>query len=330
MKEVWVTADPWSKELVTTALEAGADAVIVPPDKVSSAKELGLIKTVSDDGDLKWGKDVVNAEITSAADEERILRLCREKRVVVKVSDWKIIPLENLLARASNIMVEVEDLEEAKTAAGILERGVDGLIINQRDPLKVREIIHEIKRDHQALPLVKFQIAGIRPLGMGDRVCIDTCSMLKAGEGSLIGNSSRALFLVHAETIENPYVSPRPFRINAGPVHAYVMTPGGRTRYLSELRAGDEVVGINPQGRLMTMVVGRVKIERRPMLLVSALGPNGEATVICQNAETICLVQAEGNALSVVQLKPGDEVLGYVEDGGRHFGHHFEETVIEQ
>ena len=30
MKEVWVKADPWKKELVTTALEAGADAVIVP------------------------------------------------------------------------------------------------------------------------------------------------------------------------------------------------------------------------------------------------------------------------------------------------------------
>jgi len=29
MKEIWVKADPWKKELVTTALEAGADAVIV-------------------------------------------------------------------------------------------------------------------------------------------------------------------------------------------------------------------------------------------------------------------------------------------------------------
>jgi len=330
MKEVWVSADPWNKELVTTALEAGADAVIVSQDKVSSARALGLIKIVSDDGDLKWGKDVVHAEIACAGDEERILRLCREKRVVVKVSDWKIIPLENLLARASNILVEVEGLEEAKTAAGILERGVDGLIVNQRDPLKVREIVRKIKKEGQAIQLASFRIEGIRPLGMGDRVCIDTCSMMKPGQGSLIGNSSRALFMVHAETIENPYVSPRPFRINAGPVHAYVMAPGGRTRYLSELRAGDEIVGVDAQGRVTTMVVGRVKIERRPMLLVSTLGPCGEATIICQNAETICLVQAAGEAVSVVSLKPGDEVLGYVEEGGRHFGHPVEETIIER
>jgi len=56
MKEIWIKADPWKKELITTALETGADAVIVPPDKVKKVKELGLIKTVSDDGDLKWGK----------------------------------------------------------------------------------------------------------------------------------------------------------------------------------------------------------------------------------------------------------------------------------
>ena len=71
---------------------------------------------------------------------------------------------------------------------------------------------------------------------MGDRVCVDTCTVMGTGEGCLVGNSSQALFLVHAESIENPYVSPRPFRVNAGPVHAYIMAPGGKTRYLFRSR----------------------------------------------------------------------------------------------
>ncbi|MFC1868598.1 3-dehydroquinate synthase II [Thermodesulfobacteriota bacterium] len=330
MKEIWVKADPWEKKLVTTALEAGADAVIVPSDKVKNVKELGLIKTVSDEGDICWDRDVVRVEIKSSEDEEKIVKLSRDKRVVVKTTDWTIIPLENLVARTGNILVEVEEMEEAKTAAAILEKGVDGLIISNRDPVKVKEIINEVKCDLQTIDLVRLKIERIRPLGMGDRVCIDTCTMMGMGEGTLVGNSSQALFLIHAESLENPYVSPRPFRINAGPVHAYVLVPGGKTRYLSELKAGDEVLGVNYEGRANSMLVGRVKIERRPLILIEATGPNGPATTICQNAETIRLAGSGGEAVSVVKLTPGDEVIGYVEEAGRHFGHKIKETITER
>ena len=50
----------------------------------------------------------------------------------------------------------------------------------------------------------------------------------------LVGNSSSGLFLIHAETIESGYVAARPFRVNAGPVHAYVYLPEGATKYLSD------------------------------------------------------------------------------------------------
>lgn len=330
MKEIWVKADPWKKELVTTALEAGADAVIVPQDKVDKVKELGLIRTVSQDGDLKWDKDVARVEIHSAEDEEKIVKLSRDKKVIVKTTDWTIIPLENLVARAGNILVEVENVDDARTALGILEKGVDGLIIDHRDPVRVKEIINGIRSTHLSLDLVIFKIDNIHSLGMGDRVCIDTCSLMGAGEGSLVGNSSQALFLIHAESIENPYVSPRPFRVNAGPVHAYVMVPGGKTKYLSELKSGDEIIGVNADGNGVILLVGRVKIERRPLLLIEATGPNGPVTVILQNAETIRLVDPEGKAISVVKLKQGDEVLGHVEDAGRHFGHKISETITEK
>lgn len=330
MKEIWVKADPWEKELVTMALESGADAVLVSGDKVASVKELGLIKTVSDKGDVKWGEDVVCVEIQSAEDEKEIVKLSRQKKVVVKTRDWTIIPLENLVAQAGNIFVEVDDLEGARTAAGILERGVDGLIITERNPIRAREIINEMKSERQTIDLVKLRVDNIRHLGMGDRVCVDTCTVMGLGEGCLVGNSSQALFLVHAESIDNPYVSPRPFRVNAGPVHAYIMVPGGKTRYLSEVGAGDEILKVNAIGQLMALVVGRVKIERRPLLLIEATGPNGPVSTILQNAETIRLVAGDGEAISVVKLNPGDEVLGRVEDAGRHFGHKIKETITEK
>ncbi|MBW1903282.1 MAG: 3-dehydroquinate synthase II, partial [Deltaproteobacteria bacterium] len=314
--------------LVTTALEAGADAVIVPPEKDKDVKALGLITTVSDDGDLKWEKDVKYVEIRSTADEEKIIQLSRQKKVIVKTDDWTIIPLENLVARTGNIFVEVDDLESARTFAGILEKGVDGLVITEKDPVRAKEIINEIKSIQQTTDLVTLKIDDIKPLGMGDRVCVDTCTMMGTGEGCLIGNSSQALFLIHAESIENPYVSPRPFRVNAGPVHAYIMVPGGKTRYLSEIKAGDEVIKVNAKGQSVPLVVGRVKIERRPLLLVEATGPKGPVSTILQNAETIRLVGKKGEAISVVKLKPGDEVLGYVEDAGRHFGHKI--TITEK
>lgn len=331
MKEIWVKAEPWQKELVTTALESGINAVVVSPDKVSAVKELGIIQTVSDNGDLKWGEDVVSVEVKSAEDEDKIVQQSRDKKVIVQTRDWTIIPLENLIARTeNNILVEVETIEEARTALGILEKGVNGLVITQTNPLKVKEMMNELRQEHQTMELVPFTINSVRSLGMGDRVCIDTCSMMGAGEGCLVGNSSQALFLIHAESIENPYVSPRPFRVNAGAVHAYVMVPGGKTRYLSELKAGDEVLWVNSQGQAKSAIIGRVKIEQRPLLLIEASGPNGPATTICQNAETIRLMDKDGQAMSVVKLKPGDEILGYTEEAGRHFGHKIKETITER
>jgi 3-dehydroquinate synthase II len=146
----------------------------------------------------------------------------------------------------------------------------------------------------------------------------------------LVGNSSSAMFLVHAETVSNPYVAPRPFRINAGPVHAYTRVPGGKTRYLSELSAGDKVLIIDFKGNAATGAVGRLKIEKRPLMLVRATVKDKEVTTILQNAETIRLTSPDGSPISVVKLGSGDKVLVAVEKGGRHFGHKIDETITER
>ncbi len=330
MKQLWVKVDPWDKKLVTTALESGADALWVAPGKVQEVKALGLIPVVAEDGDLIPGRDLAEVTVTGTTDEAEVVRLASRHPVVVRTPDWTIIPLENLVAQSGNIFVEVAALEEARTALGVLEKGVDGLVLNSRDPGVIKAVARLVKEASPPVPLTVARITGLRPLGMGDRVCVDTCANMGLGEGMLVGNSSGGLFLVHAESLENPYVAPRPFRVNAGPVHAYLRVTGGKTRYLGELKAGDEVLVVNHEGRTRPAVVGRVKVESRPLMLVAAEAEGREITTILQNAETIRLTRPDGQAVSIVALKPGDEILAALEEAGRHFGHKVQETILEK
>ncbi len=329
-KQVWIDCRPWSKKQVLTALENGADAVIVPAGKSKAVRELGRLKTVAEDGDLKLGSAVVEIEIAGLADQERTIALGKKRTVLVSGRDWKIIPLENIIARAGKVMAVVESLPAARTALGILERGVAGVAVKSSSPKTIREIIRLVKSGREKIDLTPVRITAIEELGMGDRVCVDTCSVFDPGEGMLVGNTGSAFFLVHAESVATPYVAPRPFRVNAGGVHAYTLLPGGRTCYLSELKIGDEVMGVGFRGGTRTAIVGRAKVEKRPMLLVRGRAGKREVSLILQNAETIRLVRPRGKPLSVAVLRKGDEVLACFESGGRHFGTRIEESIEEK
>ncbi len=330
MKAAWVKVDPWDKSLITAALEGGASAVMIPEGYHQKVKELGRITTIAPDGDLKPDREVVFHEIKSQEDEKEILRMAFNATVVVRTTDWTIIPLENLVAQADNIFTEVTSSEEAKSALSILERGVAGILIQIDDPVELKKTLAVVRAQGEQVQLSTAQIVAVRQAGLGDRACVDTCSQMEQGQGMLVGNSSGGLFLVHAESVENPYVAPRPFRVNAGPVHAYIRVPGGKTRYLSELVAGDPVLCVDHQGRAQEAIVGRMKIERRPLLLVTADTGEEEVTTLVQNAETIRLTAPSGEPRSVVTLENGSEVLVALEAPGRHFGHKVEETIWER
>jgi 3-dehydroquinate synthase II len=330
MRKIWVKVDPWNRDLVTTALEGGADGLLVPEGCSEKVRELGRIETISEDGDLVLGRDVVTFTITSGADEEEILKRAQTQRVILDCSDWTIIPLENLIAKGADVIAQVRSLEEAETAFGILEKGVRQILFHPADAVSLKHALTRLRAGDSRTALTTAAIEEVRPVGMGDRVCIDTCSNMQPGEGMLVGNSSGALFLVHAESLANPYVAPRPFRVNAGPVHAYTRIPGGRTCYLSELSAGDSIQIVDYQGNTVPGVVGRLKIEKRPLMLVTAAIGEKTASVLLQNAETVRLTQPDGRPVSIVTLKPGDTVLAAVEASGRHFGYKIDETITEK
>ena len=146
----------------------------------------------------------------------------------------------------------------------------------------------------------------------------------------LVGNSSSGMFLIRAENIDTPYCDPRPFRVNAGGVHAYIRIPDGKTRYLADLKAGDQVLIVDADGKTEVAFVGRSKIEKRPMMLIEAEFNGQNISLILQNAETIRLTSPDGSPISVARLNIGDEVLAYTEESGRHFGVKIDETIVEK
>jgi 3-dehydroquinate synthase II len=284
----------------------------------SSGKSVGYFKKVQSN------LDVDEIERASEAGAEF---------VIVDASNWKIIPLENIIAKLhkskTKVFATAKSSQEVATLFAVLELGVDGVILSTDSE-------EEVDKTRKQLTTVRFfmkpaRVVEIKDVGTGERVCVDTASMMTMGEGMLVGSRSNFMLLVHNESVGSSFTSPRPFRINAGAVYCYTIVPRGATRYLSEIESGSEIWIVNKEGIARRAVVGRSKIETRPLRLIRAEIDDETGTVILQNAETIRLISRDGKLLSVTEVKVGDEVLGYAKQAsGRHFGTEVEEFIIEK
>jgi 3-dehydroquinate synthase II len=272
-------------------------------------------------------------KVLSNQDIENILKFAKIGLdfVVVDVTDWKIIPLENIIAKLHKLHTKVfataKNPDEVRKMFSILEIGVDGVIFSTGSINEVREVLVYLGR--KSFELKSAKILEIKEVGNGERVCVDTASMLGRGEGMLIGSRSNFLFLVHNESVGSSFTSPRPFRVNAGAVHCYTLSPDGTTKYLSELETGSEVLVLDSHGRARRAIVGRSKIESRPMLMIKAQIGNEVGGIIAQNAETIRFIRPNGHLISVTHLKKGDTVLAHAKVAtGRHFGMEVDDEYI--
>jgi 3-dehydroquinate synthase II len=222
MKEFILDARNVPKAVITTAIESGVDFILIKEEQANEIKKLGRVKLIIQDKEGSLSDDFVIVKIENKADEEKAANLAKSgKKVIVETTDWTIIPLENLIAQSPNIYSIVKNSEEAKTSVGILEKGVKGVVLRTTDMNEVKKVAKVIKEDTEKLNFIKAKVTAIKPIGMGDRVAVDTTSLLKRGEGMLVGNSSAGMILVHGETEESEYVASRPFRVNAGAVHMY-------------------------------------------------------------------------------------------------------------
>jgi 3-dehydroquinate synthase II len=326
MARVYFNCTPFDKGLVTLALESGVDGLVVPGSHVEQTAALARCDV--------WAEETVTRlTLASKSDEQAALETMKTGERVVLARGWEVIPIENLLAQCDQVLVEAGGLDEARLAAGILERGVQGIVVLPEAAADLKNIVSQCKLAQTPETLTPCVITRVQPAGLGHRVCADTLSLLRRGQGMLVGNSSAFTFLVHAETEHNEYVAARPFRVNAGAVHAYTRLPRDKTTYLGELAAGQEVLIVDASGQTSLATLGRVKIEVRPMLLIEASARTERGpvtgTVFLQNAETIRLTTPDGTPVSVVSLKINDTVLCRLDEAGRHFGMRIREEIRE-
>ncbi len=263
--------------------------------------------------------------------------------ILLDLGQWKMIPIENIIAACdggpTKVAARISSPEQVIGAAFALQIGVDALLVDEKT--LPTALIAKSQRGESASSTVKedkfsnfelseIEIIEVKEGGVGDRICIDLTSMLQLGEGMLVGSNSNSMVLVHGETVESEFVPTRPFRVNAGAAHTYILMANGETRYLSELKMGDEVLVISKEEISRSATVGRVKIERRPFILFQWKDEkHNEAGALLQQAETVRLVSGS-KLISVTELKPGMKIMGWTGGAGRHVGRIISADVKER
>jgi len=102
------------------------------------------------------------------------------------------------------------------------------------------------------------------------------------------------------------------------------------TRYLSELKAGDEVLIVNREGKVRKTNVGRTKTEFRPLILIEAEVEGKKIKTVLQNAEPSASSPQRLNTCNAAESR-GRSPNPLAAIGGRHFGVSvLEEKVIER
>jgi 3-dehydroquinate synthase II len=346
VKELWIeipntTPDETKKTILHLATEA--NAVLIEGEHAIRQQDKQEILLTTELDQKRIGalqnehkKIALRIDIAGKEDENKAVEAAEQgiNYIIIDCQDWRIIPLENLIARTrgkSKLIARVNSAEDARLVLQTLELGTDGVLTKTSNVEEIAKTVALVKQEGAKVKLAKAKISTVKQIGTGARVCVDTCDLMTPGEGILVGVQSAGLFLVEAEVSENPYVASRPFRVNAGSLPLYTLATLENTRYLSELKSGDEVLIVDRNGKVRTTNVGRAKIEFRPLILIEAEVDGKKLKAILQNAETIRLVTPTGSK-PVTELQAGDEVLVHLATaGGRHFGVSVpEETVIER
>jgi 3-dehydroquinate synthase II len=324
-----------NQQILQRAADSGFRRFLGPAGVGPLPEGVELFREVEDgiareDGSRRWSR----RSVESPRDLERIRsELAAGTPLLLRFPKERVLPLESLLATEApraDWIVEVEELESLPAALGALERGASRAIVRVRSLDDLRTIATAVDVPSGGnIEWVLVPVSRVAPAGLGDRVIVDTTSLLRPEEGMLVGSAARLLFHVASEAEGSRFTRPRPFRINAGAAHSYALLADGSTRYLSELEAGDSVLVAVPRGAPRSVRVGRLKIERRPLSLVEATDAGRAATVFVQEAETVRL-SSDGGRVPVTDLRPGTAVFAARSPPARHLGAPIVESIEER
>ncbi|UUV31538.1 3-dehydroquinate synthase II [Amycolatopsis roodepoortensis] len=301
--------------------------------EISSTAELDRLKSLRGTAEQQLGAYVY------ITDDASLQLACAAAMVlpctVVRFRDPTKIPLEIVIAAADKspgvLICAAEDVAEAEIILDVLEKGSEGVLLASGEVEEVFALERLLRSETPQLALTKLTVESIEHSGLGDRVCVDTCTHFEKDEGILVGSYAHGFILCASETHPLPYMPTRPFRVNAGALHSYAVGLDNRTNYLSELQAGSTVLAVAADGRTRRVVVGRVKLESRPLLTIKTVSEDGHSvSLIVQDDWHVRVLGPGGAVLNVTELKPGDHVLGYLATDKRHVGWPVGEFCIEK
>ena len=267
--------------------------------------------------------------------------------IILEFDNWKMIPIENLIAicqgTGTKIAAKITKSVDVPGAAFALDIGIDAILINPKKELIDAAKIAKYQRQEQyqkysandeydeQIIMASSVISSVSNIKNSARYCIDLTTILQVGEGVLVGSSASSLALIHGETIPSEFVPTRPFRINAGSPHSYILMNDGKTKYISELKSGDEICIVKENGECRSGTIGRLKIEKRPFLQICWENNNDKpSNIFLQQAETVKLVCPNNQIVAVTEIKPGDKILTYNNEGQRHIGMKISSDVEER
>jgi 3-dehydroquinate synthase II len=349
--EIWW--DRRNETLEPPKIGSDADRWIVTGDDDVSKKSVDSIVEIfqADGNQLRTPdeKTVAGAIVRlkdSAGQEQALAVLGSVEWLLVEVesyeSSWLMIPAENIIAAAQSTGTKLAfAVKKAADVAGLakaLELGVDALCISTKhgdDDPDLWKTAFEARKERnaeaekasaslssdskQSKPKPEIVVGSCwrrdtKGTVLADRICVDLVQKLRPEEGCWVGSSAKIMALVLSEAASSQFVPTRPFRVNAGPVHSYILLGDGiTTKYLCELQASDQVTVYNTQTNSSKPVaVGRLKEEIRPCVLVEletqqddefgdSVGPRGQ--VFLQQAETVRLAQPAGEFVRVTDLE---------------------------
>jgi 3-dehydroquinate synthase class II len=253
---------------------------------------------------------------------------------VVDFKDPTNIPLELILATTqpldTKVLKKVTRAADGEVSFLTMEKGTDGIVLSTNDTNEIVKLSQAFERSGAGnFALKEATVVGIAHCGMGDRACVDTTSELFQDEGMIIGSTSSGGLMICSETHFLPYMNLRPFRVNAGALHSYIWGPDNFVPYLCDLRAGDRVYAVNARGVGRVVTVGRVKLERRPLLRLEAEIDKVKVNTFIQDDWHVRVFGSKGEIRPSSEVRIGDKLLGFADSPGRHVGIKISETIKE-
>jgi hypothetical protein len=100
--------------------------------------------------------------------------------------------------------------------------------------------------------------------------------------------------------------------------------------YLSDLPAGSQVPAVNARNQVRAVTVGRVKIERRPLVLIEAEIDGRAVNTFIPDDWQARMMGAQGEIRPSSEIQIGDKLLGCPDAPGRHVGIRIDETIEER